>query len=629
MRVLLAVGCDIYDHKGFSRLHGAENDAIAIFDHLVTKGWGEYDKAHSRLLKSPTSSEVQDAISELLFNQGPVVEFTFFFAGHGGVKDGAYFLCVKDTRIDRLSLTALSMTQLFGWLNESKVTQNNIIIDACEAGGVASDIGTLLNPSVIGKSGSLALSILAASGSDEYAHEVNGSGVCTAALLSCLRGHVIVQTTRPTLDLVEVGKVVSESLGNGKQTPVYWGINLYGRAQFAKNPRYDGETPHLTEILPSFTPDDAANEYIRGNADKIWSLYISLSKGFDAERFFEIVAPICSHLAEKATIAASFVEGLANTFGPRIRQNGDFYDEAQLYAASAAALLKLIEDGNSADRTARDLIVRTVQCVDEANKTLLIKLAEDKYALLAKGLGFADLYFLPIRILRVLGWVGASAYAANLIGRPELVSKSVAKDLVNLILNDYSQSVVAVSDEQTAFYIAFAAARDVLECVDETEVVSGLLFSSLCDSHCRISVGALSGDDALSFLDAKISGDYSAAGDILARPTTMLPGLILVYHEMGLADVADRSIMKFDHVTMNLFIPETYRDFCNSSIDLGTNYSYQVGYAVWRSTELFTEWRNIKNRIDSDPALTVTSLRIGALIASLLRPDREPWFLVA
>ncbi|HEV7317282.1 MAG TPA: caspase family protein [Ensifer sp.] len=625
MRILLAVGCDQYDYKPLSQLHGAESDAAAIFDHLVTKGWGEYDKARSRLLRSPSLAEIQNEVSAILFNDGRVVEFTFFFAGHGGVKDGAYFLCAKDSDVSKLSMTSLSMTQLFAWLNEAKVAQTNIIIDACQSGGVVHDISTLLNPNVIGKVGSLALSILAASGSDEYAGEIDGGGICTSALLSCLRGDIIVQTTRPTLDLVEVGKVVSETLGHGNQTPVYWGINLYGRARLAKNPKFAQGAPHIAEAWASFTPNEAANDHIRANADKIWGLYISLARGFDADRFFEVLEPLCDHFANEIAIASSFVEGLANTFGPRIRQNGDLYDEAQLYAACVASLMKLIESGNVADQVSQDLIRRTVRCVNEANEALLSQLRQDKYALLAPRSGFSDLYFLPLRVLSVFGWIGAAAQAATLLGQPTLLSRTAAADLVELILAEYSQSVVAVSDEQAPFYVAFVAGCDTLDCAEAAELTSGYLFSTLCDSRGQLAASRLTGDQALAFLDAKISGNYADIDDTLARPTSLLPALILHYHKMGMPDLVDRAIRTFDHVHMNIFTPFTYRSFCDPVVD-GINYSYQVGHSIWRTADLVGEWRNIRSKIDDDPALKIASLRVGALLVSLLRPDREAWF---
>lgn len=121
MRVLIAIGCDAYDNPPLQPLAGAENDAATIFEHLVAKNWGEYDQAQSKLLLSPTMAALRSTIEAALFSGPPIEELTFFFAGHGGVKDNSYFLCLKDTDVGRMSLNALSMTQLFGWITEAKI----------------------------------------------------------------------------------------------------------------------------------------------------------------------------------------------------------------------------------------------------------------------------------------------------------------------------------------------------------------------------------------------------------------------------------------------------------------------------------------------------------------------------
>lgn len=628
-KIFLAIGCDIYDYPGLQALNGAQNDAVSIYDHLVTNDGGDYDKERSQLLLSPSISEVQKSIENILFDGDPTVEFTLFFAGHGAVKDGVYFLCIKDSQIDRFSLTALSMTQLFSWLSEAKVSQANIIIDACESGGVLHDIVTLLNPNVIGKTGSLALSILAASSSDEYAQEENGKGVCTAALMSCLRGELIVQTTRPTLDLMEVGKIVSENVRKKGQTPACWGLNLYGTAQFAKNPRYSGGEPHITETLSALTSDIVANQYLRENADKIWELYIAAARGFDVDVFLQVIAPICLRFTENVSISASFIEGIANTFGPRVRENRDPYDEPQLYACCAAIMLKLIEKDASADRITRDLIVRTIESVDKANITLLNQLKDDKYVLLSESTGLSDLYFLPLRLLRVLGWIGGAVHAANFMKMPELLSKDIAKEIVQFIIREYSQSIVAISDEQTPYYVALATACDIMDCKKDVEIISGLLFYSFVESKGRVAASQLTGADALEFLEAKISGDLSAVGDKLARPTTLLSALILVCGSMDMSDVVDPSMKKFDHADINIFVPSTYADFDEEIIEAGMNYSYRIGQSVWNVNDLVKEWNIIRKQIELDSALNCSSVRSAALFSSLLRPNREAWFLLS
>ena len=45
------------------------------------------------------------------------------------------------------------------------------------------------------------------------------------------------QDTNPALDLIEIGRSVSESISQaGGQTPVVWGLNLYGPSSFCRNP---------------------------------------------------------------------------------------------------------------------------------------------------------------------------------------------------------------------------------------------------------------------------------------------------------------------------------------------------------------------------------------------------------
>jgi uncharacterized caspase-like protein len=92
-RVLIAIGCDAYDH--LSALHGAESDAIAISSLLVAPK-GDYDPALSVLLLSPSVEEIMDALSALPFGTNDIESLTFFFAGHGGTKSGTYyFVCAR------------------------------------------------------------------------------------------------------------------------------------------------------------------------------------------------------------------------------------------------------------------------------------------------------------------------------------------------------------------------------------------------------------------------------------------------------------------------------------------------------------------------------------------------------
>jgi len=629
--VLIAIGCDAYDNAPLQPLAGAENDAARIFEHLVTKSWGEYDQARSKLLLSPTMAVLRSTIEAALFSGPPIEELTFFFAGHGGVKDNSYFLCLKDTDVGRMSLKALSMTQLFGWITEAKIRHTNLIVDACHAGGVIHDIGVLLNPNVIGKAGSLAISILAAAGSDEYAGESDGAGHCTSALMSCLKGDTPVQTTRPSLDLVEVGQVVSRAMQGKGQSPVCWGINLFGISQLAKNPAFSGGNAHISATFPGLASDGAGNEHIRAASDAIWEQYLSLTREFDAERFLDVIQPVCADLVEEPAVAAAFIMGLTATFGARVAATGDHFDVARLQSACAVALLPMAASSTHCADAIMLLSKEVVASIDEGTNQLLADLTKDIYALLSKDGGNADFYFLPLRLMSILGWLGAAVHIRTISCESTTVIAPKAADLVRLIMAHYSNSIVPVSDEMTPFYVSFAAAADLLGCEEELESISGLLLRILHQRSGWIADPMLSGEDALRFLTAVTEGHCDDVQNVLANPTSLLPAILLVMDRSGLTDIADGAMKGFDHTNINIFVPNDLSTFGARLIEDGTNFSLNIGHAVFSVSDLVAEWSKIQRRlsVSADATLVSPAIRISSVLASLLRPDRIAWFLIA
>ncbi|MDX1195792.1 hypothetical protein GOL94_00070 [Sinorhizobium medicae] len=628
MRVLIAIGCDSYVNPALSPLKGAEKDASVVFEHLVTNSWGEYDKGRSKLLLSPSMSTLRSVVETVLFSGEFIEELTVFFAGHGGVKDGNYFLCLKDTDVDRMSLNALSMTQLFAWITEARIGHTNLIIDACESGGVVHDIGVLLNPNVIGKAGSLAVSILAASGSDEYAQESDGAGHCTTALMSCLKGDTVVQTTRPSFDLIEVGQVVSRAMHGNQQTPVCWGINLFGISQLAKNPCFAGGSAHISTAFPGLAADSAANEHIRAASDAIWEQYLSLTREFDAASFLDIIQPICMNLKDTPAVAAAFVMGLSTTFGARIANTNDSFEIARVQSACAVALLPLASTSTLCGDAILQLSENIVESLDQGIDELLAEFEESSYALLLSGAGTADFYFLPLRVMSILGWIGAAIHVQIISGSNQAKSSSKAAEVVRLIVSHYSNSIVPVSDEMTPFYLSFATAAEAFLCEEELETVSCLLLRILHDRGARLATSGLSGEEALRFLTAVAEERYEDCRNLLANPTSLLPAVLFVMNRMGLSDLSAGAMKGFDHTNVNLFVPVDFADFGANLIEEGTNFSLQIGHTIFSVSDLLEEWAKIEHDLVSNTTLCLPAVKIACTLASLLRPDRVPWFLL-
>jgi uncharacterized caspase-like protein len=90
--VLIAVGCDRYD--ALRPLFGAEADAGKVFAVLTAPGQ-RYTAADSRLLLSPNKADFERMLLEV--GSGEIDVLTFYFAGHGGVKEGGYYFCLRDS----------------------------------------------------------------------------------------------------------------------------------------------------------------------------------------------------------------------------------------------------------------------------------------------------------------------------------------------------------------------------------------------------------------------------------------------------------------------------------------------------------------------------------------------------
>lgn len=627
MKILVAIGCDNYSNDELQDLSGAENDASVIFD-LLVNGYGLYDKSHSVLLKSPSSQEAREALQQAIFDSGEDIQLCLFFAGHGGVKDGAYFLCVKDTTVDRLSVSAISITDLFMWINEANIRNSNIVIDACQAGGVAYDVATFLKPGKIGRLGSPSISVLAAAAADQSAREVDGQGIATSAIMKCLSGDVKVQSDHPFLSLSDVGYAVAELMENEhQQAPVYWGLNLFGRSLFSKNPHFEGQKSPFIGLPEGINISADDEPIIRAHTNKVWELYLSSSREFNAIHFLKMTRSVLSDLPSTSKAAPIIVDGLANTFQHLLTQSNDPFEEVELLGSCVAALLQYDNSDDVVSNVIYSLSNRLIQSIFSATEHILSSIEENRFSLLSERSALADLYYLPIRILKIFGWIGAGQYFASLLGREEPEIVQINQKLVQAILKEYTNAIVAVSDEQTCNFIIFLCMTESMGLSDEAEQLFGLLCYTFCKHEGVISHSKLSGFDAYRFIKGRANADNTTYDDLISSPTEFLSALILLSNKLSLTDVIDDVIEQFDHTSVNLFIPDSYSSFAEERIDNGVNYTYMIGHEVWCVKDFMDAWATICKKLDRDPALDSASTRIAAVCASLVQPDRTPWFV--
>lgn len=614
MRILLAIGCNEYEH--LTPLESAEDDAIRIFNALVKPEVGQFDSEYSLFLPSPTIEQVRSALKKTLFDNSQIDNFTFFFAGHGGVSSGSFHMWLRDTSPKVQSMTALSLSELFRFLNETSPKQSNIIIDACQSGGLISDLGVLLKPELIGDAGTPALTLVATSAKNQTSGETRAGGIGTNAILDCIEGRDFVQDSASVLDLVEIGRRISKKLEAHGQNAIVWGLNLYGPPSFCRNPRYETDPHTSLRSLIHHWPSNL-DKAIRDNYNSIWDVYGILDRQWSAPQFMSLVNSVLNPCRENDSVLVGCAERLAVTFSAKAVQAKDVYRSPMVTAGVAACLLPSL--GTPVVDAGATLL--TYKLVDElivVNESLIDSLKTNKYCLLpSEGGGFVELYQLPLRISKILGWAG-TAYLCAPESHQEKTGLQFA-EILNLILEIYSGSVIALSDAQASHWEVSLAVAKTLDLNEEAEQLIGLLFNSVVNCEGKLSRYDIAPEKALSYLLSREYGNFKNNCDLIERPIETLSVLLRAAKIFELENVLDEDLWQIDGLNFSCYRPASYVNYSLMVMEGGTNEGWQIGFDVFRVDDFIKSWTVSRQIGDS----MVYKLSV---IGSLLLEDRVPWF---
>lgn len=615
MRALIAIGCNTYQH--LSPLAGAESDAQRIYDTLTRDDVGDYAPATSRLLLSPTLDELRTTIRGLLFSHEPIDTFTFFFAGHGVVHAGSFHMAVRDSRPGALSASALSLSELFRNLAESTPSQSNIIIDACESGGLVSDLGTLLKANVLGDAGTPGITLLATSAQNQYAAETENGGEGTNAILDCIEGRDFIQDNSTALDLAEIGRHISDKFRSSGQTPLVWGLNLYGAPRFCRNPFANADPARpLREVIQAWPP--ASDALIQSHYDELWRAYASVSGNWEAVEFSRTISKLLTHLISIPGALTTVSERLGDAAFARAELSNDPFRPAQIAAAFAVCLLPHLAHVE-ARQIAERFVSLTSASLIEAGTQLTTALAADRFALLATQGGVSDLFYLPLRAVKILGWVGSLNWVLSPQDAHREQSDHIFTSMLRTLLAQYTGSVTAMSDAQAPYWAIAIANAARLRLTDESEQLAGLAFHSLIRCEGNLARIDLSPEDALTYLMARRENNYSRSPDLIERPNETLSVLLKAAIVLNLIDAFDPGLWKLDGVNFSAYVNDTFSEFGATRMSGGKNFCWTIGEDVFRVSDFAESWPHTPTpETNLEAALVV--------LASLLFPDRIPWF---
>lgn len=212
MKIALVVGINHYEHG--SPLWGCVNDAYNVKSMLERHGDGSVN-FDCKLLTASSSKEIikradlKDNIEKLFNTEAQIA--LFYFAGHGHIEStGGYLLASDAKRGDE----GVSLSEILILANKSPAANKVIILDSCHSGIAGSapsgeQLATL----------SEGLTVLTASTKDQYASEVDGSGVFTNLLVDALGGSAANLTGDITPGSIYAH--IDQSLGAWEQRPVF------------------------------------------------------------------------------------------------------------------------------------------------------------------------------------------------------------------------------------------------------------------------------------------------------------------------------------------------------------------------------------------------------------------------
>jgi hypothetical protein len=360
---------------------------------------------------------------------------------------------------------------------------------------------------------------------------------------------------------------------------------------------------------------------IAANQNALWSAYLSVSGDWSQKRFQDLVWSIAQAPNLPSEQIASIIERLSTAFLQRAAQCEDPYRCVLVSAILASSLLPHIEDP-SASAVAKRLSSEVAKALLHANASVISNLSANRFALLSsRNSGLSELYFLPLRVSQVLGWLATGPYVAQTEEQRKQAVNQI-KVLLPLVLEHYEGSLVALNDSQASAWCICLAQASEVGLTDEGERLAGLLFYSLTTSGGRVARGDLSAENALAYLLAKIDDDYSGAVELIERPMETLTVLLKAAKLFDLQEVFDEGLWKLDGVSFAAYMPSTLADFNKEIMSGGKNFLWTIGQDVFRTEDLLTTWPPIMPTPSTDIAKALSVLTTLAL------PDRQPWFLL-
>lgn len=271
------------------------------------------------------------------------------------------------------------------------------------------------------------------------------------------------------------------------------------------------------------------------------------------------------------------------------------------------------------------LLERRKLLIGDFAKNLYEGLASDSFCLVNKSNCLADLFYLPIRITKILGLLWSQVFINR--SNTDEIFNDLVKKITLTILEQYKNSIVSISDEQAPYLYIISKASQITFNKDITRDLFHLHIQDLFNRKGNIANGAIIGDEVLTYLINRASAQERLSPELLANPSQLISVLINLVKEFINVDSFDEHLRILDHQNLVVFIPDTFASFSENIIYSGVNNAFKIGHGIWSFQDFERQFAEeclpliLKNK-PTDRVLMDCSI-----IASLIFPNRIPWFL--
>jgi hypothetical protein len=168
----------------------------------------------------------------------------------------------------------------------------------------------------------------------------------------------------------------------------------------------------------------------------IWEEHRSIVDDWRPERLNRLMERVLAAIGDDRESALLFLRGITRSLVGRASDSEDLFARTEVVGCAAMNVLPFIESdqGKALAVELRDEWRSGAQSTASA---LLEHLSADRFALV--GLGLPEFHLLPLRVCKVLGWIGALALVENTQKASDMDDK--LRSLAELTVEHYSGSL--------------------------------------------------------------------------------------------------------------------------------------------------------------------------------------------